>query len=129
MRVEHVAASRQSSLRSRSRSSSSRSRGSWPQRGSSNMCASDRVQEPDAGVSCPEREDEMSPKNQPVVHGDPEIMSGTPVFVGTRVPFQTLLDYVKTGQPLSEFLQDFPTVSKEQALAALGQHQTDTRDE
>ena len=59
--------------------------------------------------------------DKPVVHTDPEIMSGTPVFVGTRVPFQTLLDYIETGQPLSEFLEDFPTVSKEQAIAALEQ--------
>ena len=56
-----------------------------------------------------------------VVHSDPEIMSGTTVFVGTRVPFQTLLDYLQGGQPLSEFLEDFPTVSKEQAVAALEQ--------
>jgi uncharacterized protein (DUF433 family) len=57
----------------------------------------------------------------PVVHTDPEIMSGTPVFVGTRVPFQALLDYLEAGQPLSEFLADFPSVSKEQAVAALEQ--------
>ena len=56
-----------------------------------------------------------------VVRSDPEIMSGTPVFVGTRVPVQTLLDYLEAGQPLSEFLEDFPTVSKEQAVAALEQ--------
>lgn len=61
----------------------------------------------------------MSAASRLVIHGDPEIMSGTPVFVGTRVPFQTLLDYVNAGQPLSEFLEDFPTVSKEQAEAAL----------
>ncbi len=61
------------------------------------------------------------PDDKPVVHSDPEIMSGTPVFVGTRVPFQTLLDYLEAGQPLSEFLEDFPTVSKEQAIAALEQ--------
>ena len=47
------------------------------------------------------------------------IMSGTPVFAGTRVPFQTLIDYLEGGQPLSEFLEDFPTVSKEQAIATL----------
>ena len=46
--------------------------------------------------------------DKPVVHSDPEIMSGTPVFVGTRVPFQTLLDYLEAGQPLSEFLRGFP---------------------
>ena len=65
----------------------------------------------------------MSTSKELVVHSDPEIMSGTAVFVGTRVPFQTLLDYLKTGQPLSEFLDDFPTVSKEQAVAALEQAQ------
>jgi len=63
----------------------------------------------------------MMSNEKPVVHSDPEIMSGTPVFVGTRVPFQTLLDYLEAGQPLSEFLEDFPTVPKEQAIAALEQ--------
>jgi uncharacterized protein (DUF433 family) len=63
----------------------------------------------------------MGTMSEPVVHSDPEIMSGTPVFVGTRVPFQTLLDYIEAGQRLSEFLEDFPTVSKEQAVAALEQ--------
>jgi uncharacterized protein (DUF433 family) len=63
----------------------------------------------------------MSPPPVPVVHSDPEIMSGTPVFLGTRVPFQTLIDYLEAGQPLSEFLEDFPTVSKELAIAALEQ--------
>jgi uncharacterized protein (DUF433 family) len=57
----------------------------------------------------------------PVVHSDPQIMGGTPVFVGTRVPFQTLLDYLEAGDPLAEFLEDFPTVSREQAIAALEQ--------
>jgi uncharacterized protein (DUF433 family) len=65
----------------------------------------------------------MSMTNEPVVHCDPEIMSGTPVFVDTRVPFQTLVDYIKAGHSLSEFLEDFPTVSKEQAIAALDQDQ------
>jgi len=63
----------------------------------------------------------MSTTDKPVVHSDPDIMSGTPVFVGTRVPFQTLLDYLEAGQPLNEFLEDFPTVSKEQAIASLEQ--------
>lgn len=57
--------------------------------------------------------------NEPVIHSDPEIMGGTPVFVGTRVPLATLLDYVEAGQPLSEFLEDFPTVPL--AAAALEQ--------
>jgi uncharacterized protein (DUF433 family) len=64
---------------------------------------------------------DMRAIEKPVVHSDPEIMSGTPVFVGTRVPFQTMIDYLEAGQPLSEFLEDFPTVSKEQAVAALEQ--------
>lgn len=53
------------------------------------------------------------------IHSDPEIMGGTPVFVGTRVPFQTLLDYLEAGDPLDEFLEDFPSVRREQAIAAL----------
>ncbi len=56
-----------------------------------------------------------------VVHSDPEIMGGTPVFVGTRVPFQTLLDYLEAGDSLGDFLEDFPTVTREQAVAALEQ--------
>ena len=59
--------------------------------------------------------------NQSVVQSDPDVMSGTPVFVGTRVPLQTLFDYVVAGKPLAEFLDDFPTVSKELAIAALEQ--------
>ncbi|MBM4072716.1 MAG: DUF433 domain-containing protein [Planctomycetes bacterium] len=54
-----------------------------------------------------------------VVHCDPDILGGTPVFVGTRVPIKTLLDYLEAGDSLSEFLEDFPTVSRAQAVAAL----------
>ena len=50
-----------------------------------------------------------------------EILGGTPVFKGTRVPFQTLLDYLEGGQTLDEFLADFPTVSREAAVAGLEQ--------
>ena len=57
----------------------------------------------------------------PVVHSDPEILGGTPVFVGTRVPFQALLDYLEAGDPLDEFLTDFPSVTREQAVTALEQ--------
>ena len=53
------------------------------------------------------------------IHRDPEILGGTPVFADTRVPFATLLDYLEGGSSLSEFLDDFPTVSREQAVAAL----------
>lgn len=55
----------------------------------------------------------------PVVHSDPDILGGTPVFVGTRVPVQTLLDYLEAGDALDEFLTDFPSVKREQAVAAL----------
>ena len=57
----------------------------------------------------------------PVIHSDPEILGGTPVFVGTRVPFQALLDYLEAGDPLDEFLTDFPSVTREQAVTALEQ--------
>ena len=56
-----------------------------------------------------------------VVHSDPDILGGTPVFVGTRVPVQALIDYIEGGHSLAEFLNDFPTVSRELALAALEQ--------
>ena len=56
-----------------------------------------------------------------VVHSDPEILSGTPVFVGTRVPARSLSDYLADGHSLDEFLEDFPTVSREQAVAFLEQ--------
>ena len=52
---------------------------------------------------------------------NPEIMGGTPVLAGTRVPFQTLLDYLEAGSPLEEFLEDFPSVSRELAVSALQQ--------
>lgn len=50
---------------------------------------------------------------------DPEIMGGTPVFKGTRVPVETLFDYLKGGDPIEDFLEDFPTVSKDQVLQLL----------
>jgi uncharacterized protein (DUF433 family) len=54
-----------------------------------------------------------------VVHSDPEILGGTPVFVGTRVPLQNLIDYLAAGDSLDEFLEQFPSVSRAQAQAAL----------
>jgi len=54
-----------------------------------------------------------------VIQSDPEILDGIPVFVGTRVPVQTLLDYIEGGDRLDDFLEDFPTVTREQAVAAL----------
>ena len=54
-----------------------------------------------------------------VIHSDPEILGGTPVFAGTRVPFQSLIDYLAGGDSLDEFLRQFPSVTREQARAAL----------
>jgi uncharacterized protein (DUF433 family) len=54
-----------------------------------------------------------------VVHSDPDILGGTPVFVGTRVPLRNLIDYLERGHDLDEFLDHFPTVSRDQAVAAL----------
>jgi uncharacterized protein (DUF433 family) len=54
-----------------------------------------------------------------IIVKDPDILGGTPVFRGTRVPFQALLDYLEGGETLDEFLDDFPTVSREAAVAAL----------
>ena len=56
-----------------------------------------------------------------VLHRDPDILGGTPVFVGTRVPVKALLDYLAGGHTLDEFLDDFPTVTREQAVAVLEQ--------
>jgi uncharacterized protein (DUF433 family) len=54
-----------------------------------------------------------------IVHSDPETVSGTPVFVGTRVPAKALIDYLTGGETIDEFLDDFPSVSREQAIAFL----------
>jgi uncharacterized protein (DUF433 family) len=59
------------------------------------------------------------PSNSPVIHSDPEILGGTPVFAGTRVPVKTLYDYLEAGDTLGEFINDFPSVTREQAVAAL----------
>jgi uncharacterized protein (DUF433 family) len=54
-----------------------------------------------------------------IISRSPDIMSGAPVFAGTRVPVQSLLDYLAGGHPLEEFLDDFPTVRREQAVELL----------
>jgi uncharacterized protein (DUF433 family) len=54
-----------------------------------------------------------------ILHCDPEILGGTPVFVGTRVPVQSLFDHLEGGETLDDFLQQFPSVRREQAIAAL----------
>ncbi len=61
----------------------------------------------------------IMPANKDVIVRDPEILGGTPVFRGTRVPFKNLLDYLEGGHTLDEFLDEFPTVTREAAVAAL----------
>ena len=61
------------------------------------------------------------PMTQRAITSDPEIMGGTPCLAGTRVPFQTLLDYLEGGDSLETFIVDFPSVSRELAIAALQQ--------
>ncbi|HYW12389.1 MAG TPA: DUF433 domain-containing protein [Longimicrobium sp.] len=58
-----------------------------------------------------------------VIHTDPEILGGMPVFIGTRVPLKNLMDYLEGGHPLDDFLDDFPSVTREQAIAALEEAQ------
>ena len=59
-----------------------------------------------------------------IVHSDPETMGGTPVFVGTRVPLQNLIDYLEGGESIEDFLDAFPTVKREQVIAVIeaGRH-------
>lgn len=59
------------------------------------------------------------PVHANVFHSDPDILGGIPVFAGTRVPLRTLLDYLEAADSLNDFLEDFPSVSREQAVAAL----------
>jgi len=58
-------------------------------------------------------------KDSPIISASPEIMGGTIVFAGTRVPVQTLLDYLKAGESIDDFLDGFPTVTREQVIALL----------
>ena len=66
-------------------------------------------------------QDESMAESDGAIVKDPDILGGTPVFRGTRVPFQALLDYLEGGQTLDEFLDDFPTVHREAAIDALEQ--------
>lgn len=61
----------------------------------------------------------MSMSDRFVIHSDLDILGGTPVFVGTRVPFRNLIDYLERGHSLDDFLDAFPSVSRDQAVAAL----------
>jgi uncharacterized protein (DUF433 family) len=55
----------------------------------------------------------------PIISASPEIMGGTPVFASTRVPVQTLLNYIKAGESIDDFLDGFPSVTREQVIALL----------
>ena len=61
----------------------------------------------------------MSSSNEEIISRDRHVMGGAPVFSGTRVPFETFLQYLEAGQTLDEFLDDFPTVTREAAIRAL----------
>jgi uncharacterized protein (DUF433 family) len=61
----------------------------------------------------------MTTLPEPLITISPEYLSGAPIFTGTRVPVQALFDYIEAGDPLDEFLQDFPNVSQEHAVAVL----------
>ena len=61
------------------------------------------------------------PLPEPLITVSPDFLSGAPIFTGTRVPVQNLFDYLEGGEPLEEFLQDFPNVSREHAIAVLEQ--------
>jgi len=54
-----------------------------------------------------------------IIHSDPQIMGGTPVFVGTRVPLENLIDYLEGGDSVEDFLAAFPTVKREQVIAVI----------
>jgi uncharacterized protein (DUF433 family) len=56
---------------------------------------------------------------EPIITASPDVMGGTPVFAGTRVPVQTLLDYLKAGESIDDFLEGFPSVSREKVIAFL----------
>jgi uncharacterized protein (DUF433 family) len=62
--------------------------------------------------------------NDPIVSRDPEVMGGAAVFHGTRVPLQTLLDYLEAGESIDDFLEGFPSVTREQVIAFLEEAKT-----
>ena len=64
-------------------------------------------------------ERELMPNNTSIISASPDVMGGTPVFAGTRVPVQTLLDYLKAGESINDFLDGFPTVNREQVVTFL----------
>ncbi|HEY9427234.1 MAG TPA: DUF433 domain-containing protein [Gemmatimonadaceae bacterium] len=61
----------------------------------------------------------MPTLSQPLITSSPDRLGGTPVFAGTRVPVQTLIEYLEAGHPLDQFLDDYPSVTREHAIAVL----------
>jgi uncharacterized protein (DUF433 family) len=61
----------------------------------------------------------LNVKLESVIHSDPDILGGTPVFVGTRVPVQGLFDHLESGESIDDFLEGFPSVSRDQVIAVL----------
>jgi uncharacterized protein (DUF433 family) len=61
----------------------------------------------------------MSTQKHPLITSSPDILGGTPVFAGTRVPVQTLIDYLEGGETIDDFLEGFPTVTRAQVIAFL----------
>ena len=68
-------------------------------------------------------EEYFADMSNPIFHRDPDILGGTPVFCGTRVPVRTLVDSLEAGETIEEFLEGFPSVTREQAFAFLKQAQ------
>jgi uncharacterized protein (DUF433 family) len=79
------------------------------------------MEEPERPRGCRLRSTEVvgMQTNQEILSRDPEILGGTTVFSGTRVPVQNLIDYLASGETLDEFLKDFPSVSREQVMKVL----------
>jgi uncharacterized protein (DUF433 family) len=66
----------------------------------------------------------MATTKAPLISSSPDVLGGTPVFAGTRVPVQTLIEYLEGGETIDDFLQGFPTVSREQVIAFLEEAKT-----
>ncbi len=66
----------------------------------------------------------MSAPKRPLITTSPEVLGGTPVFAGTRVPVQTLIEYLEGGETIDDFLEGFPTVTREQVIAFLEEAKT-----
>jgi uncharacterized protein (DUF433 family) len=66
----------------------------------------------------------MAPSKTPLIASSPDVLGGTPVFSGTRVPVQTLIEYLEGGETIDDFLQGFPTVTRDQVIAFLEEAKT-----